>query len=77
VTITMLDGYWSRAELLKLSSRAANAARTWRSSTPARLYSCDTVLERVAHNLKYIAFECGPLASALNPIMGLGRPFIN
>jgi hypothetical protein len=71
----VVDGYWTRSEPLKLSSRAAKVARRLRSRTPAKLYIYETLLERVAHNLKYIAFECGPPASALKPIMGQGRPF--
>jgi hypothetical protein len=49
--------------------------RAVRSGRYARLYVYETLLERLAYNLKHMAFEFGPLVSAQKPIMGQGREF--
>jgi hypothetical protein len=61
VTVTVaMDSYWTRAEPLKLSSRAAMLARRLRSSMTAKLYAYETLLKWLAYNLKHIAFELAP-----------------
>jgi hypothetical protein len=56
-----VGGCRSQPELPEVERRAAKAAKTLRSRTPARLYLDDTLLERLAYNLKHIAFEFGLL----------------
>jgi hypothetical protein len=46
-----------------------------RSGKYAKLYSYETLLERLAYTLKYMAFEFGLLVSAQKPILGQGCPF--
>jgi hypothetical protein len=70
---TVVGGYSTQPEPLGVMSRAANAAKAWRLRTCGRLYLYDTLLERLAYNLKHMAFEFGPLVSAQKPIMGQGR----
>jgi hypothetical protein len=49
VTVTvMVGGYRSRLEPPEVVRRAAKAAKTLRSKTPARLYVCETLLEGLA-----------------------------
>jgi hypothetical protein len=58
VTVTVaVDGYWTRAEPLKLSSRAAKVARKLRSRTPAKLYVYETLLQLLEQDLQDVAPE--------------------
>jgi hypothetical protein len=75
VTVTVVDGYRTRAEPLKVNSRAANVSRRLRSRTPEKLYLYDTLLEQLAYNRKHMAFECSLLVSARKLIIGQGRQF--
>jgi hypothetical protein len=74
VTVVM-DGYRTRPEPFKVSSRAAKVARRLRSSTYAKLYSCETLLKRLVYDLKYMALEFGPVVIAPKPVTGQGRQF--
>jgi hypothetical protein len=56
VAITVLvDGYWSRPDSLKLSRRTAEVLRRLRFRTPAKLYSCETLLEGLVQDLQDVA----------------------
>lgn len=58
MTVTVaVDGYWTRAEPLKLSSRAAKVARRLRSRTPAKLYVYETLLQLLAQDIQDVAAE--------------------
>jgi hypothetical protein len=58
MTVTVaVDGYWTRVEPLKLSSRAAKVARRLRSRTPAKLYVYETLLQLLAQDLQDVAAE--------------------
>jgi hypothetical protein len=61
VTATVVvDGYWTRPDPLKLSSRTAKVARRLRFRTPVGFYSCDTIFERLAQDLEHLTAELGP-----------------
>jgi hypothetical protein len=53
--------YWTRPARLAVSSRLAKLIKSLRFMTCGRLYVYDTLLERLAYNLKHIAFEFGLL----------------
>jgi hypothetical protein len=71
VTVMVLvDGYWPQTEPLTLSSRAAQVARRLRSSTPAKLYVYETILERLAQDLQDMAAELGQFIQEEHTIVG-------
>jgi hypothetical protein len=70
-TVTIVvDGYWTRPDPLKLSSRTAKVARRLRFRTPERLYVCDAVLKRLAQDLKDMATELGQFIQEEHAIVG-------
>jgi hypothetical protein len=68
-------GYRAPPKSLMATTLMANPTNVLRSRTPARLYVYDTILERLAYNLKHMAFEFSLLVSAPKPVMGQGRQF--
>ena len=71
VTVTVLgDGYWTRPDSLKLSSRAAKVATRLRPSTSAKLYIYETLLERLAQDLQDMAAELGQFIQEEYAIVG-------
>ena len=71
VTVTVLvDGYWTRPDPLKLSSRAAKALKVLIFSMPARLYVYDTLLQRLPQNLQDVAAELGPFIQEEHAMVG-------
>jgi hypothetical protein len=61
MTITVLVGsYRPLPEPSEVMSRAANAAKAWRSRTPARLSVEDTLLERLPQDIEDVAAALGP-----------------
>jgi hypothetical protein len=66
----VLDGYWTRPEPLKVSSRAAKIATIFRSRTSARLYICDTLRERLAQDLKDMAAALGQCIQEEHAMVG-------
>jgi hypothetical protein len=71
VTITVLvDGYCTRPDCHKLSSCTAKALRRLRFKTPAKVYSCETLLEWLAQHLKDMAAELGPFIQEEHAIVG-------
>jgi hypothetical protein len=55
VTVTVVGGYRALLACFPASIRLANAANVWRSMTCGRLYSYDTLLERLAQDLQDVA----------------------
>jgi hypothetical protein len=71
VTITVLvDGYCTRPDSLKLSSRTAKVARRLRFTTPEKLYVYETLLERLAQDLQDMATKLGPFIQEEHAIVG-------
>jgi hypothetical protein len=62
VVTVMVDGYRALPASLTAIIRLANSAKVWRFRTCGRLYSYDTLLERLAQ-----PFE--PVAAALRPFI--------
>ena len=60
MTATGVGGYWTRAEPLTLGSRAVRVARRLRSRAPAKWYSCETILERLAQDLEHMTATLRP-----------------
>jgi hypothetical protein len=59
-TVTLVvDIYGTRPDSLKLSSRTAKVLKRLRFRTPEKLYSCETILERLAQDLQNMAAELG------------------
>jgi hypothetical protein len=67
IAAEVMGGYGPLLEPPEAVSRAAKVAKTLKSRTPARLYICDAVLERLAYNLKHMALECSLLVSHQSP----------
>jgi hypothetical protein len=67
-----VGSYGTQAEPLEVMSRAANAAKAWRSRTPARLrlYVYDTLLERLAQDLEDMAAELGQFIQEAHAVVG-------
>ncbi len=65
-----MDGYWTQAAPLKLSSRAAKVARRLRSRTPAKLYVYETLLEWLAQDLKDMAAALGQFIQEAHAMVG-------
>ena len=68
--VTVVGSYGTQAEPLEVMSRAANAAKAWRSRTPARLYVYDTLLERLAQDLEDMAAELGQFIQEAHAVVG-------
>ena len=60
VTVTVVvGGYYARPKSLTAIIRLADSAKARRFKTPARLYSYETVLERLPQHLQDMASELG------------------
>jgi hypothetical protein len=59
LTVTVVGSYRPRLEPTKVLSRAAKVSTTLRLRTLARLYSSDTLLERLASALEHVAAGLG------------------
>jgi hypothetical protein len=57
VTVAVAGGYRARTASLTAMTHRANATKMLRFSTPARLYLCDTLLERLAQHFEHMAAE--------------------
>jgi hypothetical protein len=66
----VVDDYWRRPTPLQVSSRAANVARRLRSSTYAKLYVYETLLQRLAQDLQDMAAALGPFIPAEHAMVG-------
>jgi hypothetical protein len=54
-----MGGYWTRVEWLAVISRWAKLATSHRCMTCGRLYSYDTLLERLPQHFEHMAAELG------------------
>jgi hypothetical protein len=73
VTVTVLGGgYRALVESLTVITRRANSAKELRSRTPAKLYSCKTILERLPQDLQDMAAELRQLIQEEHPVVGQG-----
>jgi hypothetical protein len=62
VTSTVvIGGYRTLPECLMTITRRANSAKVLRSRTPAKLYSCETILQRLTQDLNDMAAKVGDL----------------
>ena len=61
------SGYRALPKSLKVTTRATKALKTLRFSTPAKLYSCETILERLAQDLQDMTRACRPFSRARTP----------
>ncbi len=59
VTVVVVDGYRILTEFLTAINRRANSVKVLRFSTPAKLYSCEPLLQRLAQVLQDMALELG------------------
>ena len=66
----VMYGYCTLTRQGEIMSRTANAVRTLRSTTPARLSLNDTILKRLAQNLERMAAELGQFIQEEHPLMG-------
>jgi hypothetical protein len=57
IAAEVIGGYGPQLEPSEAVSRVANAAKTWRSRTPARLYLYKTLLERLTQHLQDVPPE--------------------
>ena len=62
--------YGPLLEPSEVMSRAAKVAITWQSRTPARLYSCDTLLERLAPDLEHMTAKPRPFIQEEDAVVG-------
>jgi hypothetical protein len=56
----LMSGYWTRPELLAVSSRLAKLTISLKFRTLWRLYSDETLLKRLAQDLQDVAAELRP-----------------
>jgi hypothetical protein len=71
MTATVVIGsYRPLPEPPKVVSRAANAAKTLKLRTPAKLYIYETLLERFAQDLEDMAAALGPFIQAEHTVVG-------
>src|SRR5262245_47581924 len=64
-----MGGYDARVERLAVSSRLAKLAKSHRCMTCGRLYSCDTILKRLAPHLQDVAAELWSCIQQEHPIV--------
>jgi hypothetical protein len=69
IAAEVLGGYGPLLEPPKFVSRAAKVARRLRSSTPAKLYVDETLLERLPQDLQDLAAELGQFAEEEHPVV--------
>jgi hypothetical protein len=60
VIVMVVGGYRPPPETLTAITRKANSVKVLRFSTPAKLYSCETILERLTQDLEDMAAARGP-----------------
>jgi hypothetical protein len=70
VTATVMGGYCVLPNRLIAITRRANSAKIWRSRTPARLYLCDPILERLAQDLEDMAAARRPCIQEEHAVVG-------
>jgi hypothetical protein len=71
VTVTVVvDGYRMLTESLTAITRRANSSKVLRFSTPAKLYSYETILEWLAQDLKDMAAKLGPCIQEEHALVG-------
>jgi uncharacterized protein YlaI len=69
MTVTVVVcGYRALPEPLTAITRTAKSAKRLRVSTPARLYLCDTLRERLAPALEDMAAALGPCIQGENAV---------
>jgi hypothetical protein len=66
----MVCRYWALPSSLEIMTRAAKAAKELRSRTPAKLYIYETLLKRLAQDLKDMAAELGQFIQKEHAVMG-------
>jgi len=66
----VMHGYCTLTRRLEVVSHTANSARILRPKTPARLYSYDTLLERLAQDLQDMAAALGQFIQAAHAVVG-------
>jgi hypothetical protein len=66
----VVGGYHALPESFTAIIRKANSAKELRSRTPAKLYSCKTILEWLAQDLKDMAAELGQFIQEEHAIVG-------
>jgi hypothetical protein len=66
-------GYGPLLELPEVVSRAAKVAKTLTSRMPAKLYSCDTLLERLSQDLQDVAAARRPCIQEEHPVVREGH----
>jgi hypothetical protein len=59
-TVTVVSGYRAPPSSLTTIIRKANSAKKLRFRMPARLYACDTILERLAQDPEDVASALRP-----------------
>jgi hypothetical protein len=69
VTVAVAGGYRVRPEYLIVITRRAKPAKLLESRTSARLYLCDTLLERLPQDLQDVAAELGPFIQEEHPVV--------
>jgi hypothetical protein len=71
VTSTVvIGGYCTLPECLMTITRRANSAKVLRSSTSAKLYSYETLRERLAQDLRHMAAALGPCIQEAHAVVG-------
>jgi len=70
VAVTEVDGYGTRPKPFNVSSRAAMVATALTSRAPARLYLCDTLIERLPQDLADMAAALGPFIQEEHAVVG-------
>jgi hypothetical protein len=69
VTATVVGVYYVLPDHLTAITRRTNSAKVWRSSTPARLYVYDTLLQRLAADLQHMAAELRQFLPKEHPVV--------
>jgi hypothetical protein len=70
IAVEVMGGYGLRLDPPEVVSRVANAARTWRSRTPARLHVYDTILQRLGQNLEDMPAGLGEFIQEEHAVAG-------
>ncbi len=65
-----MGSYWTRPELLAVSSRLAKPTISLRLRTLWRLYSYETLLDRLAEDLQDVAVELWPFIQQEEAVVG-------
>jgi hypothetical protein len=67
--MALVDGYWTRPDILKRKSRTAKVEKRLRFMTAARLYVYETIFERLPQDLQDMAAELGQFIQEKHPVM--------